>query len=511
MTNARAITNWYATRPRRAWSIAAATVIISLAAMSGLWLSFDSGGGAVQAQTACETGGAAPDGGGLARDCSTLLGLKSQLAGTATLNWSADLAMASWDGIRVGGFPKRVTRLHLHAKELTGTVPAALSQLDELQHLNLERNQLTGSIPGELGMLSELTNLALGQNKLTGAIPAEIAKMPKLGSLYLRQNQLSGGLPEGLGTSDALWLVSVERNGLTGPLPASLSGLSVLWVSGNKWSCAPAALLKVGNNDLAGLSLPECAESTATPTPSATATATPTAPSTPGQSGPLGLIVVSDGSHDSLLLEWTGGPANATKWQYRQRRWENMQPLAWEAWTDIPSSGASTHSYRLAGLSPDTPYDFEVRAVVGAVAGEPSVNGLSSPLGDHPAGGMTHKKGALPGVYPLQIVEGDGRTQWRIHYLSITMTIPDGARLVGGFAFAMTCLQDGPCADGGTDLTDLATGSVLAFSDEGVELGRQVVDPTPGSSGLSEAQGGQGTDVDDLFDQLIKSVKVVPQ
>ena len=288
MTNARAITNRFATRPRRAWSIAVATVIISLAAMSGLWLSFDSGGGAVQAQTACETGGAAPDGGGLARDCSTLLGLKSQLAGTATLNWSADLAMASWDGIRVGGFPKRVTRLHLHAKELTGTVPAALSQLDELQHLNLGRNQLTGSIPGELGMLSELTNLALGQNKLTGTIPAEIAKMAKLGSLYLRQNQLSGGLPEGLGTSDALWLVSVERNGLTGPLPASLSGLSVLWVSGNKWSCAPPALLKVRNNDLAGLSLPECAEATPTPTATATGTATPTA--TPG---PLPAVTIS--------------------------------------------------------------------------------------------------------------------------------------------------------------------------------------------------------------------------
>ena len=42
--------------------------------------------------------------------------------------------------------------------------------------------------------------------------------------------------------------------------------------------------------------------------------------------GPPGLIVVSDGSHDSLLLEWAGGPANATGWQYRQRRWENMQP-----------------------------------------------------------------------------------------------------------------------------------------------------------------------------------------
>ncbi len=231
---------------------------------------------------------------------------------------------------------------------------------------------------------------------------------------------------------------------------------------------------------------------------------------TVGESRPLSLIVVSDGSHDSLLLEWTGGPANATKWQYRQRRWENMQPLAWEAWTDIPSSGASTYNYRVARLHPDTPYDFEVRAVVGAVAGGPSVNGISSPLGDHPAGGTTHKQGALPGVYPLQVVEGDGRTRWRIHYLSITMTIPNDVRLVGGFGFVMTCLQDRPCADGGTDLTDLATGSVLTFSDEGVELNRHVVEPVTGS-GAADTQSSLGRSVHDLFDQLIDSVKVMPQ
>ncbi len=275
MTETGAMTARFAIGPWRSPTIAAATVIIALAVVSGFWLNVGSGGGAVQAQTACETGGAAPDGGALARDCSTLLVLKPQLAGTATLNWSADLAITSWEGIRLGGFPKRVTRLHLHAKGLTGSIPAALAQLDELQHLNLERNQLTGSIPGELGRLGELTNLALGQNKLTGTIPAEIAKMPKLGSLYLRSNQLSGGLPEGLGTSGALWLVSVDHNSLTGALPASLSGLSVLWVSGNKWSCAPSALLTVRNNDLAGLSLPVCAEATPTPTPSPTATATP--------------------------------------------------------------------------------------------------------------------------------------------------------------------------------------------------------------------------------------------
>ncbi len=306
MAKMRAMTARFAIRLRRSTTITAATVIIALAVVSGLWLNVGSGGGgAVQAQTACETGGAAPDGGGLARDCSTLLGLKPQLAGTATLNWSADLAIANWDGIRVGGFPKRVTRLHLHAKGLTGTIPAALAQLDELEHLNLERNQLTGSIPGELGRLGELTNLALGQNKLTGAIPAEIAKMPKLGSLYLRFNQLSGGLPEGLGTSGALWLVSVDHNSLTGALPASLSGLSVLWVSGNKWSCAPPALLKVRNNDLAGLSLSGCTEVTPTPRPSATATATPT-------STPSPTATATPQTHTLTLSAGAGGSLSAS-------------------------------------------------------------------------------------------------------------------------------------------------------------------------------------------------------
>ena len=226
-------------------------------------------------------------------------------------------------------------------------------------------------------------------------------------------------------------------------------------------------------------------------------------------SGPLSLIVVSDGSTDSLLLEWTGGPANATRWQYRQRRWENMQPLAWEAWADLPNSSLGTRSHELAGLRADTAYDFEVRAVVGTVAGAPSVNGRPSPrLGDHPAGGTTHKTGALPGVYPDQIVEGDGRTQWRIHYLSIAITIPDGVRLVGGGAFVIACVQDLPCADRGTSLIDYATNSVLAFSDEGVELNRHIVESSDTSS---PTQASPSRSVHDLFDQLMASVRVVPQ
>ena len=46
---------------------------------------------------------------GLVEDCETLLGLKAELAGTATLNWSATTAIASWDGVSVSGTPLRVT------------------------------------------------------------------------------------------------------------------------------------------------------------------------------------------------------------------------------------------------------------------------------------------------------------------------------------------------------------------------------------------------------------------
>ena len=38
----------------------------------------------------------------LMRDCIELLGLKDTLQGTATLNWSLDTAITSWDGVTMG-------------------------------------------------------------------------------------------------------------------------------------------------------------------------------------------------------------------------------------------------------------------------------------------------------------------------------------------------------------------------------------------------------------------------
>ena len=146
----------------------------------------------------CESGTAVSDPAsnpGLVEDCETLLGLKSELAGTATLNWSASTPVTSWEGVGVSRSPSRVTSLGLRYNQLTGSIPVELGQLSNLTSLNLDGNQLTGSIPAELGQLSSLTTLSLYGNELTGSIPVELGQLSNLTFLSLGGNELTGSIP----------------------------------------------------------------------------------------------------------------------------------------------------------------------------------------------------------------------------------------------------------------------------------------------------------------------------
>ena len=94
----------------------------------------------------------------------------------------------NWYGVVCTG--DSVTALSLYDNQLTGSIPAELGNLTNLQYLSLYDNQLTGSIPAELGNLTNLQYLSLYGNQLTGSIPVELMNMTSLSFLDICNNHL---------------------------------------------------------------------------------------------------------------------------------------------------------------------------------------------------------------------------------------------------------------------------------------------------------------------------------
>ena len=187
----------------------------------------------------CVSGGAVVDATntGLKSDCGMLLAARDTLAGTASLNWSADTPITEWNGVVLGGTHGHVTELDLGALGLNGRIPKELGSLANLTELVLADNQLTGEIPPELGGLSNLQQLSLWGNQLTGEIPPELGRLSNLTRLFLDGNQLTGEIPPELGGLSNLTYLILAGNQLTGEIPPELGGLSnltELFLDGNQ-------------------------------------------------------------------------------------------------------------------------------------------------------------------------------------------------------------------------------------------------------------------------------------
>ena len=190
--------------------------------------------------TAVGAGGAS-----LEADCQTLLNIKDELIGdgTATLNWSGDLAIGEWDGV-AGTGSGRVTHIHLvggHANlgggVLSGVLPAGITALDALQRLTLTNNDLSGDIP-DLNGLDSIQWLVLGGNAFTGSIPASLGDLDSLIRLWVHNNDggFDGGIPAELGSLSSLRYLMLHGNDLMGAIPMEIgnaNNLKALYLHNN--------------------------------------------------------------------------------------------------------------------------------------------------------------------------------------------------------------------------------------------------------------------------------------
>ncbi|WP_420624173.1 cadherin domain-containing protein [Candidatus Poriferisodalis sp.] len=207
----------------------------------------------VSAQTlTCNSGTAVPNPTGnssLVADCETLLGLKSTLAGSGRLNWSASRAMTGWTGITMSG--GRVTELRLSSTGLSGTIPTELGSLSGLTTISMPSNDLSGSIPASIGNLTNLRHLNLARNELRKPLPTQLGNLSNLETLSLTSNFFLQALPPSFGNLTNLRHLDLSGTDLLGHIPSqlgNLSNLTELHLAGNQhFGTIPSQLGNLSN------------------------------------------------------------------------------------------------------------------------------------------------------------------------------------------------------------------------------------------------------------------------
>ena len=262
-----------------------------------------------------------------------------------------------YDNQLTGGIPKELGNLanllalYLEGNQLTGVIPKELGSLAVLRGLNLYGNQLTGVIPKELGNLANLRALRLQGNQLTGVIPKELGNLSNLSLLFLYGNQLTGEIPKELGNLANLQALYLQGNQLTGVIPkelGNLSNLQKLYLGGNLLTgCVPDGLRDVPNNDLNQLGLTFCSVSSL-------------------EAPVIGTVTRG---MDLLVISWSapasdgGSEITAYDLRYIETAADETVDSNWTVVEDIWTTGSGDLQYTLTGLTADTQYDIQVRAV----------------------------------------------------------------------------------------------------------------------------------------------------
>jgi Leucine-rich repeat (LRR) protein len=160
---------------------------------------------------------------------------------------------------------KNLQQLFLYGNNLTGDVVVNDLAATNLNYIDLSENyKLTGAIPEVFGTLKNLKDLYLFSNNFSGEIPASIGQLPSLSTFRFANNSFTGTLPPDLGKYSGLTIVEADYNELTGAIPEGLCAggpFRYLTAKSNKLNgsiparlanCATLESLALDNNQLSG-------------------------------------------------------------------------------------------------------------------------------------------------------------------------------------------------------------------------------------------------------------------
>ena len=161
----------------------------------------------------------------VATDKAALVALYNAADGanwTTNTAWTSNQPLSSWHGVTTSS-AGRVTALELDGNGLDGTLPAALTDLSELERLDLQDNALSGALPSELANLTSLTSLLLNESRaLTGPLPDGLRELSDQATVNIEKTELCAPGDDLFQT----WLDTITFSGLICP-PAEQSVIDV--------------------------------------------------------------------------------------------------------------------------------------------------------------------------------------------------------------------------------------------------------------------------------------------
>ncbi|XP_066310842.1 probable LRR receptor-like serine/threonine-protein kinase At3g47570 [Miscanthus floridulus] len=153
-----------------------------------------------------------------------------------------------------------LVKLGLFNTDLSGRIPPSIGNLSKLTILDAYHANLEGSIPATIGTMKNLISLDLSYNRLNGSIPIDIFKLPVI-SIYinLSHNSLSGTLSSQVGIFANLNNLVLSGNQLSGEILDSIGDCAVLqglWLDHNSFvGSIPQSLNKIKGLSTLNLSL----------------------------------------------------------------------------------------------------------------------------------------------------------------------------------------------------------------------------------------------------------------